>query len=122
MKTSLLYLLFFLSASERAINDGLPDAKEGLVVSCVDTIETYKAYSSIGHPSGLLISQSLKLLPLYVLAAMRTAGFRPNQRLDERTFCYSQMKTLPLGHVSQGPSPQDFRMQGTRNSPAFCIR
>jgi hypothetical protein len=46
------------------------DAKDGLVVSCVDAFETYKAYSSIGTPTGLFISQSLRLLPLYVLATM----------------------------------------------------
>ena len=59
-------------AAERAINDSMADAKEGLVVSCVDAFETYKTFSSVGHPTGLLISQSLKLMPLYVLAAMRT--------------------------------------------------
>ena len=112
------------SAAERAVNDSMADAKEGLVVSCVDAFETYKTFSSVGHPTGLLISQSLKLMPLYVLAAMRIVstennlcrsssqalifyffflqnGFRPNQRLDDRTFCFSQLKTLPLTYVSR---------------------
>jgi hypothetical protein len=29
-------------ASDRAVSDSLADAKEGLVVSCVDTVETYR--------------------------------------------------------------------------------
>lgn len=63
-----------VSGAERAMNDSVADAKEGLVVSAVDTLETYKAYSSIGHPAGLLISSSLKLLPLYTLALMRAVS------------------------------------------------
>ena len=34
-----------LAASDRAVNDSLADAKEGLVVSCVDAFETYKSYA-----------------------------------------------------------------------------
>ena len=56
------------------MNHSLSDAKEGLVVSNADAFETYKTYSSIGHPQGLLISQSLRLLPLYTLACMRAVG------------------------------------------------
>lgn len=45
---NVLMLSFFIpsfSASDRAVNDTLADAKEGLVVSCVDAFETYKSYS-----------------------------------------------------------------------------
>jgi len=87
-------------SAERAINDGLSDAKEGLVVSCVDALETYRAYSSIGNPQGLLLSYSLRLMPLLTLATMRTSGFRQGQKLDDRSYCLSQLKTLPLTHVS----------------------
>ena len=34
--------LFFFSAADRSVTDSVADAKEGLVVSCVDTIETYR--------------------------------------------------------------------------------
>ena len=73
-------------------------------------------------PSGLLISQSLRLLPLFVLSCLRSvsiknlnekpyllsfyslklififlqSGFRNNVRVDERSYCFSQFKTLPL--------------------------
>ncbi len=36
--------------------------------------ETYRAYSSIGSPAGLLASQSLRLMPLLALATMRTVS------------------------------------------------
>ena len=38
-----------ISASDRSVTDSLSDAKEGLVVSCVDAIETYKA-QVMGQP------------------------------------------------------------------------
>ena len=33
-------------AADRATTDSIADAKEGLVVSCVDTIETYRTHVS----------------------------------------------------------------------------
>ena len=44
MHSAVLIVRFF-SASDRAVNDSLADAKEGLVVSCVDAFETYKSYA-----------------------------------------------------------------------------
>jgi hypothetical protein len=55
---------------------------------------------SIGHPTGLQVSQSQTLLPLYTLATMRSQGFRPGMKPDERTNAFLQFKTLPLAHVS----------------------
>merc|ERR1712088_720542 len=83
-------------AADRSISDSVSDAKEGLVVSCVDTVETYRQQASMSIPSGLLISQSLRLLPLFVLACLRSSGFRNNVRVDERSYCFSQFKTLPF--------------------------
>ncbi len=53
----------------------IADAREGLVVSCSDALETYQAYSSIGSPQGLLASHSLRLMPLLSLACMRTVRY-----------------------------------------------
>ena len=61
-----------LSAADRACNDSMGDAREGLVVSCVDAAETYKSHASITVPQGLVMPISLKLMPLYVLACLRT--------------------------------------------------
>ena len=62
----------FLAAADRACNDSMGDAREGLVVSCVDAAETYKSHASISVPQGLVMPMSLKLMPLYVLACLRT--------------------------------------------------
>ena len=39
----LCYKIWFLFlAADRSVTDSVADAKEGLVVSCVDTVETYR--------------------------------------------------------------------------------
>jgi len=60
--------------------------------------------------SGLLISQSLRLLPLFVLACLRSSGFRNNVRVDERSYCFSQFKTLPLTLLLQLVYPDLYRI------------
>merc|ERR1712029_744646 len=70
-------------AADRATTDSIADAKEGLVVSCVDTIKTYRTHASMSIPTGLLISASLRLMPLYVLASLRSTGFRNGVRAEK---------------------------------------
>ena len=53
-----------LTASDRAVNDSLADAKEGLVVSCVDAFETYKSYARYKL---LIFFHTLFFVQLYVL-------------------------------------------------------
>ena len=40
------YDFFIFPAADRSISDSVSDAKEGLVVSCADTIETYRTHVS----------------------------------------------------------------------------
>lgn len=76
---------FFLStAADRATNDSINDAKEGLVVSCVDAAETFKNHASMSVPTGLIMPNSLKLMPLYVLACLRTVRVA----LSQSSFCF----------------------------------
>ena len=65
----------------------------------ISHLETIFCLPSIGHPSGLPVSQSLTLLPLYTLATMRSLGFRPGMKPDDRTSAFLQFKTLPLAQV-----------------------
>merc|ERR1711994_1233446 len=47
-------------------------------------------------PNGLLMPTSLRLLPLFVLACLRSYGFRNGVSLDERSFTFAEFKSLPL--------------------------
>merc|ERR1712223_381685 len=84
-------------AADRATSDSVADAKEGLEVSCVDAAETFKLHGcSMSVPNGLLMPTSLRLLPLFVLACLRSYGFRNGVSLDERSFTFAEFKSLPL--------------------------
>merc|ERR1711956_108383 len=71
-------------AADRSISDSVGDAKEGLVVSCADTIETYRTHASMSIPNGV--------------------------RADDRSFCFSQFKTLPLVQLLQLVYPDLYRV------------
>lgn len=97
-------------AADRACNDSMGDAREGLVVSCVDAAETYKSHASISVPQGLVMPISLKLMPLYVLACLRTSGFRNSSRTDDRAAIFNSFKTLPLHQLIQLVYPDLYRV------------
>jgi len=97
-------------AADRACNDSMGDAREGLVVSCVDAAETYKSHASISVPQGLVMPNTLKLMPLYVLACLRTAGFRESSRIDDRAAMFNNFKSLPLFQLMQVVYPDLYRV------------
>ena len=67
------------------------------MVSCVDAAETFKLHAcSMSIPNGLLMPTSLRLLPLFVLACLRSSGFRNGVGSDERSFAFADFKSLPL--------------------------
>ncbi|XP_059096851.1 protein transport protein Sec24A-like [Tigriopus californicus] len=96
--------------ADRALSGSIPDAKEGMVVANLDAFETYKTYSSMGHPTGLLMAQSLRLLPLYTLACMRSVAFRSGQKADDRSDCIARFKSLPLTQLLQFIYPDLYRV------------
>jgi len=49
-------------------------------------------------------------MPLYVLASLRSAGFRNGVRADERSHYFSQFKTLPLTQLLQLIYPDLYRV------------
>jgi len=97
-------------AADRASNDSIGDAREGLVVCCVDAAETYKHHASMSIPNGLVMPMSLRLLPLYVLACLRTPGFRNSSRIDDRAAVFNSFKSLPLTQLMQVVYPDLYRV------------
>eukprot|EP00095_Tigriopus_kingsejongensis_P001586 maker-scaffold831_size90909-snap-gene-0.16 protein:Tk01586 transcript:maker-scaffold831_size90909-snap-gene-0.16-mRNA-1 annotation:"protein transport protein sec24b-like" len=106
--------------AERAFSGSLPDAKEGMVAANLDAFETYKTYSSMGHPTGLLMAQSLKLLPLYTLACMRSVAFKSGQRADDRSDCLARFKSLPLTQLLQYIYPDLYRVDDLNDEGALA--
>ena len=88
------------------------DAREAFINVCVDTIERWKLVQCVSQPGVLPCSTSLKLLPLLVLALLKTPAFntRPGLRLDDRTAALINMKCLPLAALIQTVYPDLYRV------------
>merc|ERR1719402_1691887 len=84
-------------AVDRTLNSSLSDAREAFINVCVDTIVRWKMIQSVNQPGVLPCSNSLRLLPLLVLALLKCTAFttRPGARLDDRTASLIEMKCLP---------------------------
>ncbi|KAJ8687154.1 hypothetical protein QAD02_022948 [Eretmocerus hayati] len=89
-------------AVDRSLQSSLSDAREALINAAVDALSSFKLLQS--YPgSGLMAPQNLKLLPLYIIALLKSKAFRfgVSTRLDDRVFAMCQLKVLPLTHMIQ---------------------
>lgn len=89
-------------AVDKSVESSLSDAREALINAVTDILTSYKAVQA--YPgNGLLIPNNLKLMPLYVLALLKSRAFKSgaNSSLDERTYRMCQFKTLPLPQLMQ---------------------
>lgn len=112
-------------AVDRSMQSNVQEAREAMIFSNVDIINTYRLVNGVGggggggansYGGGLLTGQNTKLLPLYTLALMKhvswivflflcftkiffkQTAFRLgiSTRVDERVFAMMQMKSLPI--------------------------
>jgi len=99
-------------AVDRSLNSSLSDAREAYINVCVDTVSRWKMVQSINQPGVLATSQSLCLLPLLVLAVLKSPAFstRAGVRLDERSAALIDMKCLPLTTLLQTVYPDLYRV------------
>lgn len=106
-------------AVDRTLNSSLADAREAFINVCVDAIERWKLVQCINQPGVLPSSSALKLLPLLVLAALKSPAFssRPGLKLDERSAALIQMKCLPLASAIQALYPDMYRVDALETAP-----
>lgn len=99
-------------AVDRSLNSSLVDAKEAFINACIDSISRWKMIQCISQPGVLPISPSLALLPLYVLALLKSQAFsaRSGIKLDDRTSSLIEMKCLPLIPLIQSIYPDLYRV------------
>jgi len=73
---------------------------------------------SVNQPGVLACSNSLRLLPLLVLALLKSTAFtsRPGVRLDDRTASLIDMKCLPLSTLIQSVYPDLYRVDDLLNA------
>lgn len=89
-------------AVDRSISSSLSDAREALINACVDSLSAYKLLQPY-QGGGLLAPNNLKLLPMYIIALLKSRSFRygVSTRIDDRFYSMCQLKTLPLVQLIQ---------------------
>ena len=105
-----------LAASDRAVNDSLADAKEGLVVSCVDAFETYKSYARYERLLYPLMRFSLftDMLFLQHRAPLWSARVAVLDVVAALHSGHDEVAGLPAGHEA---GRQDERLSAVQDPP-----
>lgn len=90
-------------AVDRTLMNSLKEAKDALVNVASDYLKSYsQLMTSINNngrssSSSLLTSYSLRLIPLYMMALIKSFAFKNGHfKLDDRTYALCQYKSLPL--------------------------
>ncbi|CAG0920020.1 unnamed protein product [Notodromas monacha] len=91
-------------AVDRTVTASLTDAREAFVNMVVDMLSAFRAAEG-GGGMGLTSAPNARLIPVYVLALMKSVAFRvgTSTKLDDRVFSMCQMKasftSLPLADL-----------------------
>ncbi|KAI3856673.1 hypothetical protein MKX03_026798 [Papaver bracteatum] len=63
----------------------------------VSVLHSYRKFcATVSSPGQLILPEALKLLPLYLLALVKSIGLRSDGRLDERSYWVSRVASLPI--------------------------
>ncbi|EQC27505.1 hypothetical protein, variant [Saprolegnia diclina VS20] len=114
--------------TDRSIMGGNGQAvKERLIDDCVNVLYNYRKYCASNSSSGqLILPESLKLLPLYTLASLKSRGLRNNVmgnrgfidvRADERVALLSHLNNLPVEAAVSAVYP---KMYPLHDMPEDC--
>jgi protein transport protein SEC24 len=92
-------------AVDKSLSASLADAREAMINAVVDMLASYR--STLSNPSQFIgqlpCPYQLRLVPLYVLAMLKSTAFRigTSTKLDDRIFAMEQCKNMPLRYLIQ---------------------
>lgn len=88
----------------------LPTAKDGVQARSTATLAAYRKHcAATSSAVQLILPEALKLLPLYALALLKSPGFRPDARPDDRALFLNALltaapaRTMGLLHARMYP-------------------
>ncbi|XP_048248104.1 protein transport protein Sec24A-like isoform X3 [Haliotis rufescens] len=95
-------------AVDRSVSSSMGDARDALINAALDCLLSYRQQVPASQRMGALpLPFTLRILPLYILAMLKSSAFRSatNVKLDDRVFSLLQCKTLPLMYLMQSFYP-----------------
>ena len=79
---------------------GAKTTRESIINNLVALLYNYRTHcATTSSPSQLILPDSLKLLPLYILSTMKTPALKlmPNTRIDDKIYWIAKILSMPLG-------------------------
>lgn len=67
----MLLSTFLRTAGERSVQSNLTDAREALINSAIDLLQTYKNLNPVECVKGLVTSKATVLIPLFISALLK---------------------------------------------------
>ncbi|XP_076437651.1 protein transport protein Sec24A-like isoform X2 [Babylonia areolata] len=102
-------------AVDRTISSSLDDARDAMLNACQDMLNAYATQIPASQRVGALMAPySLRLLPLFTLAMLKSTAFRisANIRVDDRVYAHLLAKCLPTGILLQTFYPHLYPVHG----------
>jgi len=99
---------------------GVLTVRNNLIESCISLLYIYRKFCATSSSSGqLILPESLKLLPIYVLALIKNTVLRPGFDIlpDERAYLLSLLNSIPVTLSTPFIYP---RMFSLHNIPKEC--
>ncbi|XP_012934788.1 protein transport protein Sec24A [Aplysia californica] len=95
-------------AVDRSLNSAISDARDAMINAPVDTLSAYAQQVPASQRVGALLApHSLRLLPMYMLAMLKSIAFSlsSSTKTDDRVFAMQQCKVQPLCYLMQSLYP-----------------
>ncbi|XP_038061133.1 protein transport protein Sec24A-like isoform X2 [Patiria miniata] len=111
-------------AVDKSLTSTMSDARDALVNVSVDSLSCYKGTLPSGQTVGtLMCPKSLRMLPLYTLAALKNNAFRlgTSTRLDERVYSMEMFKCQPLQYIILKLHPNLYPVHNMSDEGAILV-
>ncbi|OVA09660.1 zinc finger protein [Macleaya cordata] len=90
------FACFLKQAANEIPTAPLIQIREQMTNLCVSILHSYRKFcATVSSPGQLILPEALKLLPLYILALIKSIGLRNDGRLDDRSYWVSRVTSLP---------------------------
>ncbi|XP_043719729.1 protein transport protein Sec24-like At4g32640 isoform X2 [Telopea speciosissima] len=89
------FACFLKQAASETPTSPIPQIREQMTNFCINILHSYRKYCATVSSSGqLILPEALKLLPLYILALVKSIGLRADGRIDDRSYWISRVSAI----------------------------
>jgi len=108
------------TAMSEVPRQNITNIRNNLIEACINILYVYRKFCATSTSSGqLILPESLKLLPIYILALIKNTVLRPGSDVipDERAYLFSLLNSIPVSLSTPFIYPRLFAIH---NIPKEC--